>query len=147
HWHRHDGGPAHFHAHAHAAARDQHGHVHAGRLAPRALLVGGAHGLAGSAALVALSLELARSTPQALLYLGSFALRSIAGMAALSLAISLPLGRSSGRLGAAWDVVEGTLGVVTIGIGCWMAAALLGAGARGPGGRAGGPARPRRLPR
>ena len=47
-------------------------------------------------------------------------------MAALSLAISLPL-RSSERLGAAWHVVEGVLGVVTIGIGCWMAALLLAA--------------------
>ena len=129
HWHRHDGGPAHFHAHAHAAggARYQHRHEHSARLVPRALLVGCVHGLAGSAALVVLSLELTRSTAQALLYLAAFALGSIAGMAALSLAISVPLGRSSERLGAVWHVIEGALGVVTIGIGCWMAALLLGA--------------------
>jgi len=129
HWHRHERGPAHFHAHAHVAgsARFRHGHEHSARLLPRALLVGSVHGLAGSAALVVLSLELTRSTPQALLYLGAFALGSIAGMAALSLTISLPLCRSSERLGGAWQLVEGALGVVTIGIGCWMAALLLGA--------------------
>src|SRR5258705_229810 len=73
------------------------------------------------------TLDLTRSTAQALLYLAAFALGSVAGMAALSLVISLPLGRSSERLGAVWQVLEGALGVVTLGLGCWMAASLLGA--------------------
>jgi hypothetical protein len=102
-------------------------HGHAARLLPRALLVGSVHGLAGSAALVVLSLELTRSTAQALSYLGAFGVGSTAGMAALSLAISLPLGRWPAPLGTAWDVVEGALGIVTIVLGSWMAALVLGA--------------------
>jgi hypothetical protein len=129
HWHRHGDGPAHLHAHAHAepgaAERGVHAHAHPTRLLPRALVVGSVHGLAGSGALVVLSLELARSTAHALLYLAAFGLGSIAGMAALSLVISLPLRGASARLGAAWHVVEGALAVVTIGLGCWMAGLLL----------------------
>jgi hypothetical protein len=124
HWHRHDDGPPHLHAHAHAG-EGHHRHAHPARLPARALLVGSAHGLAGSAALVVLSLELTRSTGQALLYLGAFGVGSVAGMAALSLAISLPLRASGRRLGDAWRLIEGALGVTTIAIGCWMAAAVL----------------------
>ena len=131
HRHRHGDGLEHFHAHAHdpAAARPgaHHEHEHTRRLLPRALLVGTMHGLAGSAALVVLSLELTRSTAQALLYLVAFGAGSVAGMAALSLAISLPLRLASGRVGTAWRFVEGALGVVTVALGCWMATLLLAA--------------------
>ena len=129
HWHRHGDRAGHFHAHAHAepfaSERSSHAHEHPARLLPRALLVGSVHGLAGSAALVVMSLELTRSTAGALLYLGAFGLGSVAGMAALSLAISLPLRGAPARLGRAWHMVEGALAVVTIGLGCWMAALLL----------------------
>ena len=124
HRHSHGDGREHFHAHAHhtaiASARVHHDHEHTRGLLPRALLVGTIHGLAGSAALIVLSLELTRSTAQALLYLTAFGIGSVAGMATLSLAISLPLRVASGRFGTAWRVVEGALGVVTVALGCWM---------------------------
>jgi cytochrome c biogenesis protein CcdA len=130
HRHHHGDGRAHFHAHAHdpssADTRSGHGHEHADGLLSRALLVGTVHGLAGSAALVVLSLRLMPSTALALLYLAAFALGSVAGMAALSLAISVPVRLSSRYLGPAWRMIEGALGVVTIGLGCWMAASVLG---------------------
>ena len=85
-----------------------------------------AHGLAGSAALVVLSLELAQSTLQALLYLATFGVGSVAGMAALSFAISLPGRLAPARLGSTWRVVEGALGMLTIGLGCWMAGSVFG---------------------
>ena len=118
HRHHHGDGREHFHAHAHDASR---GHEHVHGLLPRALLVGSLHGLAGTAALVVLSLQLTQSTVQALLYLATFGLGSVAGMAALSLAISLPVRMTSARLGSAWRMVEGALGMLTIGLGCWMA--------------------------
>jgi len=130
HRHRHGDGRQHLHAHAHdsgTAPAGAHDHEHARGLPLRALLVGTMHGLAGSAALVLLSLELTRSTAQALLYLAAFGIGSVAGMAALSLAISLPLRVASGRFGTAWRLVEGALGVVTVALGCWMAALLLAA--------------------
>jgi cytochrome c biogenesis protein CcdA len=118
HRHHHGDGREHFHAHAHDASR---GHDHTHGLLPRALLVGSLHGLAGTAALVVLSLQLTQSTVQALLYLATFGLGSVAGMAALSLAISLPVRMTSARLGPAWRMVEGALGVLAIALGCWMA--------------------------
>jgi hypothetical protein len=129
HRHRHGDGREHFHAHAHdpAAAESHHEHEHARGLLRRALVVGTVHGLAGSAALVVLSLEQTRSTAQALLYLAAFGGGSVAGMAALSLAISLPLRVASGRFGAAWRLAEGMLGVITVALGCWMATLLLAA--------------------
>jgi hypothetical protein len=84
------------------------------------------HGLAGSAALVLLSLQLTQSTARAILYLATFGLGSVVGMAALSLAISVPVRLSSGYAGRAWRMVEGALGMVTIGLGCWMAGSVLG---------------------
>jgi hypothetical protein len=128
HVHRHGDGTAHLHAHAHERARPHaadHEHAHPERLLPRALLVGSVHGLAGSAALVLLSLELGRSTAQALLYLLAFGVGSILGMTALSLAISVPLRLSARRLGGAWRGLEGALGVLTIGLGSWMALVVL----------------------
>lgn len=124
HRHRHADGVVHFHAHAHADDAAHDGHPHP-TLARRALVVGGLHGLAGSAALVVLSLESTRSTAEALAYLATFALGSVAGMAALSAAISVPVRLSAARLGTAWRLVEGALGVVTIALGGWMAAAIL----------------------
>jgi len=126
HRHRHGDGREHSHAHAHDPSSSGHGHEHRHGLLSRALLVGGVHGLAGSAALVLLSLQLTQSTARAILYLATFGLGSVAGMAALSLAISVPVRLSSGYAGRAWRMVEGALGMVTIGLGCWMAGSVLG---------------------
>jgi sulfite exporter TauE/SafE len=125
HTHQHGDGTHHFHAHAHERARPHepahHVHEHPGSPLPRALLVGTVHGLAGSAALVLLSLEVARSAPQAFAYVATFALGSLIGMCALSLAISLPLRILPARLGVATRRLEGALGLVTIALGSWIA--------------------------
>jgi hypothetical protein len=120
HTHRHDDGTLHFHAHAHDHAPATHVHEHAASPLPRALVVGSLHGLAGSAALLLLSLEMARSALEAFGYLACFAVGSIAGMCALSLAISLPLQVLPARLAAAGRGLEGALGVLTIALGAWI---------------------------
>ena len=66
-----------------------HGHPHAFPL--RALTVGMMHGMAGSAALILLSLEAVQSFATGLAYILLFGLGSIAGMALLSIAIAVPL--------------------------------------------------------
>jgi hypothetical protein len=124
HAHAHGDGAVHIHAHAHEDATADHTHEHPGGMLPRALLVGTAHGLAGSAALVLLSLQVARSTAQALAYLGLFALGSIAGMCLLSLAISLPLRLVPGHPSGAHRGLEGALGVLTIVLGSWIAVGI-----------------------
>lgn len=125
HTHRHDDGRLHYHAHAHERSLvhepEDHAHAHPVRLLPRALLVGSVHGLAGSAALVVLSLQMARSTPEAIAYLALFGLGSILGMCVLSLAIAIPLRRAPQRLGAGLHRLEGALGMLTVVLGTWIA--------------------------
>jgi hypothetical protein len=125
HVHQHDGGGRHVHAHAHggegAHDRSRHAHEHARGLLPRALAMGGLHGLAGTGALVLVSLQLLDSGLEAFAYIVTFAVGSILGMVAFSLALSLPLAWSPRLLEASAGRLEATLGVVTIALGCWMA--------------------------
>ena len=102
HIHEHDGGVRHLHAHSHthrdAASpvwllhrRRPHVHSHHAPLPIRALAIGIMHGMAGSAALILLSLEAVQSFPMGMLYILLFGAGSIAGMALLSAAIAIPL--------------------------------------------------------
>jgi hypothetical protein len=68
-----------------------HAHVHPQRLPLRALTVGMVHGMAGSAALILLSLDAVQSYALGLVYIALFGLGSIVGMALLSVAIAVPL--------------------------------------------------------
>lgn len=102
HVHRHDEGTVHVHAHGHRGEgrheQSPHRHAHASSWPLRALVVGMMHGLAGSAALVMLSLNAVPSLPVGLGYIAVFGLGSIIGMAVLSMAIALPLRLSAGYL-------------------------------------------------
>lgn len=102
HVHRHGADTVHVHAHSHGGegphAKSAHAHAHPSRWPLRALAVGMMHGLAGSAALVVLSLEAMSSPGLGVGYIALFGFGSIAGMALLSVAIALPLRLSSRRL-------------------------------------------------
>lgn len=126
HVHQHADGARHLHAHAHqpeighdAAAAHHHQHVRG--LLPRALAVGGMHGLAGSGALVVLSMQMVGSGARAVAYVLCFAIGSIVGMMALSLALALPFALRPRLLERVAGRLEVVLGVATISIGCWMA--------------------------
>lgn len=123
HAHRHADGVAHFHAHAHRGERGphqaaRHDHGHPAGFPLRALLVGMVHGMAGTAALVLLSVEALHSPAQGLAYIAVFGVGSILGMAVLSAAIALPLRLTSQRLGRAYRGLSAAVGVTTILIGC-----------------------------
>ena len=127
HAHRHADGAAHFHAHAHAGESqhdpDRHEHSHGFPL--RALLVGMVHGMAGSAALILLSLETLRTPAWGLVYIALFGIGSIAGMAALSVVIAIPMrltsGRlASGRLNRAHGGLSALVGLGTVLLGCYV---------------------------
>jgi len=96
------GAGLHFHAHSHRgehAPHDRATHVHEHRPVPlRALVVGMVHGLAGSAALVLLTLQKVRSPWLGLVYVLLFGLGSVAGMAILSAIVSVPMRLSARRL-------------------------------------------------
>jgi len=94
HAHRHETGEAHFHAHSHASDsvrhdRSRHAHLH--RFNLRTLLVGMTHGMAGSAALLLLTVSESRTAGEGLAYVLLFGLGSMLGMVVVSAAIGLPL--------------------------------------------------------
>ena len=96
HVHTHREGPAHFHVHSHAGdvknhAQSAHYHFHTDRSWRRSLSVGMMHGLAGSAALVALTASSAPSAASGLLFIALFGIGSVIGMAAFSAVIAVPL--------------------------------------------------------
>jgi sulfite exporter TauE/SafE len=130
HVHQHGDRARHVHAHAHDERSHHdptaHDHQHTQGLLPRALAIGSIHGLAGSGALVLLSMQLLGSRLHALAYVLCFALGSILGMMAFSLALSLPLSISPRLLERVSGKLEAALGVVTIGVGCWMAVQAVG---------------------
>jgi len=122
HAHRHADGAAHFHAHAHAGESqhdpDRHEHSHGFPL--RALLVGMVHGMAGSAALILLSLETLRTPAWGLVYIALFGIGSIAGMAALSVVIAIPMRLTSRRLDRAHGGLSALVGLGTVLLGCYV---------------------------
>jgi hypothetical protein len=134
HFHVHHHGPdvTHVHAHSHTAreargaaapgtrrhAESEHAHPHG--LPLRALAVGTMHGLAGSAALVLLSLDAAQSWSTGLLYIGVFGAGSVAGMAVLSMVIALPLRWSAGRLGRLHAGTTALFGAASCAIGFYL---------------------------
>jgi sulfite exporter TauE/SafE len=87
HTHDHDG---HMHSHVHLH-NDEKAEASHHRFAPRSVLVGMVHGLAGSAGLMLLVLPTISSAAVALLYIAIFGVGSIAGMMIMSLLMGLPL--------------------------------------------------------
>lgn len=92
-------------------------HVHVAPLPHRALVVGAVHGLAGSAALLVLTLAAVRSPWMGLAYVGLFGAGSIAGMVALCALLAVPL-RLTARLSARmFGAVELLMGGATVVVG------------------------------
>jgi ABC-type nickel/cobalt efflux system permease component RcnA len=120
HRHSHDDGAVHVHAHSHAGetvphARAAHAHEHGFRW--RTLLVGLMHGMAGSAALLVLTVSKASSFAVGLGYVALFGIGSMLGMGALSTVIAVPLAFSARWLTWANSGLQGAVGLVTIAIG------------------------------
>jgi high-affinity nickel permease len=120
HRHRHSDGTEHIHAHSHAGetiahARAPHAHAHGFRW--RTLLVGLMHGMAGSAALLVLTVSQASSVAAGLLYVALFGIGSMLGMGALSAVIAIPLALSARWLTWANYGLQGAVGIITIAVG------------------------------
>ena len=100
HSHHHGDDIYHFHAHQHQHdtqhdSENAHDHEHSPKLPVRPFCVGLIHGLAGSAALIVLTLQSVTSLTTGLLYILLFGFGSIIGMAALSFVIAIPLRQSA----------------------------------------------------
>lgn len=121
HVHEH-GGARHLHAHSHSSpGQEVHEHAHPTPLWPRSLLIGGVHGLAGSAAVTVLALP-SGSIPRALLSLLAFGLGSVAGMVALSLVVAVPFRVSLRQRGWLAAAVQGSLAALDLGLGAFIVA-------------------------
>ena len=88
----------------------------------RALLVGLMHGLAGSAALLLLTLSTLSNRWLGLAYILVFGLGSILGMAILSVVIAVPMQGTARLLTGAFRAVEVVTGLATMAIGVWVLA-------------------------
>jgi hypothetical protein len=100
---------------AHDPARHEHRHG----FPARALLVGMVHGMAGSAALILLSLEAMGSPARGFVYIAIFGLGSILGMALLSAADRVPLRLTSRHLASGPTTAFVAIGgLATVLLGC-----------------------------
>lgn len=119
HTHRHDNTDAHFHAHSHKSenVHQQSKHEHSHEKFPyRTLFIGFMHGLAGSAALILLTLDTIESVPLSMFYILLFGVGSIVGMAVISMVIAVPL-RASSKLTWLHNGLQISIGLFTVGLG------------------------------
>ena len=123
HVHQHPDLPPHFHAHAHTElthpANTSHDHAHG--FPYRALLIGLMHGMAGSAALILLTLNATLSASQAIVYILLFGLGSTLGMGLLSFIMAIPFWYSARSLTWLHNGLQACVGVMTTILGVLMA--------------------------
>ena len=120
HRHSHGDGTVHVHVHSHAGEtlpheRSSHSHEHGFRW--RTLIVGVMHGMAGSAALLVLTVTQVGDPLLGMLYILVFGVGSTLGMGALSGAIAVPLALSARFLIWANRGLQAAVGTVTLAIG------------------------------
>ncbi len=113
HAHQHADGLHHIHLHSHAN-QPKHHHPHTSPLLPlKALFIGLMHGMAGSAALIVLTLNTVQTPLLGLLYIALFGIGSMLGMALLSFAIAIPLRRSATGLSRLHNGLQLVIGLAT----------------------------------
>jgi len=126
HKHSHADGAVHIHLHSHAGETAPHArrvshasvsHDHAHGFRWRTLLVGLMHGMAGSAALLVLTVSQASSAAIGLAYVALFGIGSMIGMGALSTVIAVPLAASARWLTSVNSTLQAAVGAITIAIG------------------------------
>ncbi|HIF17699.1 MAG TPA: urease accessory protein [Cycloclasticus sp.] len=121
HTHQHGEEVKHFHAHAHKKHENHtaiaHQHVHKKVFPKRALLIGLMHGMAGSSALIILTMQTVQTPSTALLYIALFGAGSILGMALLSCVIAIPLRYSSHKLTHVYNSLHLGIAVCTVSVG------------------------------
>lgn len=120
HQHVHGDGTRHLHLHAHAGepTHDAHEHTHKTVSGLRALVIGLVHGMAGSAALILLTLERTPSAAVGMVYMLLFGLGSILGMTLLSVVIAIPFRLSASGLTRFRDGLQWVVGLATFALGC-----------------------------
>lgn len=121
HAHKHDHEEPHFHAHSHAGEGSHEKSTHQHHHSPfpyKTLCIGFMHGMAGSAALIILTLGTIDSIGLGMLYILLFGIGSMIGMAAISMIIAIPL-KASADSSLTWihNGLQGSIGLFTVGLG------------------------------
>jgi hypothetical protein len=117
HMHNHSDGTTHLHFHSHAQDNIEHIHTHPKYFSIRALLVGVMHGMAGSAALIILTLDSVSSIETRLVYIFLFGVGSVVGMVLLSLLMIIPFRYSEYAANRTYQGLQVFIGLVTLFIG------------------------------
>jgi ABC-type nickel/cobalt efflux system permease component RcnA len=117
HMHNHSDGTTHLHFHSHAQDNVDHQHTHPQQFSIRALLVGMMHGMAGSAALIVLTLDSVLSIETRLIYIFLFGVGSVLGMALLSLLMIIPFRHSEYATKRTYQGLQVFIGLVTLFLG------------------------------
>lgn len=124
HLHQHAHAAPHFHAHSHAPntphTETAHQHAHPQGFPYRAFIVGLMHGMAGSAALILLTLNTTMSPSMAVGYIVIFGIGSILGMGVLSVVIAIPLWYSARSLTWVHHSLQGVVGAGTMILGGYI---------------------------
>lgn len=89
HVHQHDEGEIHTHFHSHKES-DKHNHTHLKKMEQKSLIIGMVHGLAGSGALVLLTMSSLNTLTEATIYILVFGVGTILGMLLFATLIGLP---------------------------------------------------------
>lgn len=113
-WHQH-GDMQHIHA---LRGGGSEPHAHTATVPWRALMVGMMHGMAGSAALIVLTLQTVGSALAGVAYILCFGLGSVVGMAAMSAVMVVPMRHAARRTQTGLPWFQGVIGMTTLGIGC-----------------------------
>ncbi|MGD9851747.1 MAG: urease accessory protein [Nitrospirales bacterium] len=125
HIHQHPDELPHFHAHTHHTKESHavpmaHAHAHPVGFPYRALLVGLMHGMAGSAALIVLTLQTVISPSEAISYILMFGLGSTLGMGLFSLVMAIPLWYSPQSLTWLHQGIQTCVGILTTLLGLFV---------------------------
>jgi len=129
HPHAHADGSLHLHVHSHAGEEtahrhSPHRHAHRAGMPARALAVGLMHGLAGSAALLLLTVANVERPALGILYVALFGAGSIFGMGLLSLVVALPLRVFARHATPLLGGLHVFVGAGTMILGAWIMIAL-----------------------
>lgn len=120
HVHRHSDGITHLHFHSHAQdnfEKQSSPHQHTHPFSLRALVVGIMHGMAGSSALIILTLDSVASIGTGLVYIFLFGVGSIFGMTLLSLMMMIPLRHSQYATNRTYQGLQVFIGMATLFLG------------------------------
>ena len=117
HMHNHLDGTTHLYFHSHVQDNVEHQHTHTQQFSIRALLVGMMHGMAGSAALIVLTLDSVSSIKTRLVYIFLFGVGSVIGMALLSLLMIIPLRHSKYAANPTYQSLQVFIGLATLFLG------------------------------